>query len=62
MHLLLQRLEEEERQHNEAWDKQRIAQAKAGTIMERQQEKLRHELQKKQAEENLRLAAEQKAQ
>jgi len=55
------RLEEEERQHNEAWDKQRIAQAKAGTIMERQQEKLRHNLQKKQAEENLRLAAEQKA-
>jgi len=55
------RLEEEERQQREAWDKQRIAQAKAGTIMERQQEKIRQELQKKQAEENLRLAAEQRA-
>merc|ERR1712227_143539 len=53
------RLEEEERQRKEEWDRQRIAQAKAATILERQEARLRRELAKQQAEENLRLAAEQ---
>ena len=57
-----QRLQQEEQQRNEEWDRQRIGQARSAMIMERQQEKLRRELLKKQAEENLRLASEQNAQ
>ena len=43
------------------WERRRVAEAKAGIILERQEERSRKELQKKLAEENRQLAMEQKA-
>jgi len=55
------RLEEEEAQRDAEWNKQMLGNAKAALSLERQQERLRKDLMKKQAEENLRLSAEQKS-
>lgn len=57
-----QRLKEEEEQRNAEWDAQRVAQARAATILERQQERLQKELNKQQAGTNVKLAEEQKSQ
>ena len=43
------------------WDRRRVAEAKAGLILESQLEKRKRELTKKLAEENRQLAAEQRA-
>lgn len=56
-----QRLEDEERRKNEEWDKQRNAHARAGTLLEREQQRREAALAKQQAEENKRLSNEQKA-
>lgn len=55
------RLEEEESQREADWNKQMLGNAKASVMLERQNERLRKELMKKQANENLRLSAEQKS-
>lgn len=55
------RLQEEEDQKNKEWSKQTLDNSKAAVMLEHQQERLRKELMKKQAEENLRLSAEQKS-
>lgn len=55
------RLQEEEMQREAEWNKQMLDNAKAAVLLERQQERLRKELMKKQAEENLRLTAEQQS-
>jgi len=55
------RLQEEEDQQNKAWSKQTLDNSKAAVMLEHQQERLRKELMRKQAEENLRLSAEQKS-
>jgi len=55
------RLKEEEDQRNAEWSKQTLNNSKAALLLEHQQERLQKELKKKQAEENLRLSAEQKA-
>lgn len=55
------RLKEEERLRNEEWDRQRVAMARAGELLERQQERVKKEMVKQQAHDNLRLGAEQKS-
>lgn len=55
-------LMEEEEQRNKEWDKQRLADARVATLMEREQERMRKALEKEQAESNARLSADQKAQ
>ncbi|PIK53966.1 putative RIB43A-like with coiled-coils protein 2-like [Apostichopus japonicus] len=54
-------LMEEEEQRNKEWDKQRLADARVATLMEREQERMRKALEKEQAESNARLSADQKA-
>jgi len=54
------RIREEEELNEKEWENNRLAQAHTAIIMERQQERLRRELNKQQAEENLRLATSQK--
>jgi len=54
------RIREEEEHNDKQWEDNRLAQAHTAIIMERQQERLRTELNKQQAEENLRLATSQK--
>lgn len=54
------RIREEEEHNDKQWENNRLAQAHTAIIMERQQERLRTELNKQQAEENLRLATSQK--
>ncbi|CAL8071206.1 unnamed protein product [Calicophoron daubneyi] len=56
-----QRLEEEERQRNQEWDEQRIKAAKLSVLLEREIERSTKEIKKRLAEENLRLALDQKA-
>ncbi|XP_035676470.1 RIB43A-like with coiled-coils protein 2 isoform X2 [Branchiostoma floridae] len=56
-----ERLEMEERLRNEEWDKQRVDADRAAVILERREERLKKELERQQAQENLRLGAEQKA-
>lgn len=53
------RLKEEEAQREAEWNKQMLDNARAAVMLERKQERLRKELMKKQADENLRLATEQ---
>lgn len=55
------RLEEEEAKKNEDWHRQTLNNSKAAVMLEHQQERIRKELTRKQAEENLRLSAEQKS-
>lgn len=54
------RIREEEEHNDKQWENNRLAQAHTAIIMERQQERLRTDLNKQQAEENLRLATSQK--
>ena len=56
-----QRLKEDEDQMNQEWSKQTLDNSKAAVMLEHQQERLRKELMRKQAEENLRLSSEQKS-
>ena len=58
---MLQRLREEERRRNEEFDRQRLAHARAAELLERQQERLKRQLNMHDAGENRRLNAEQKA-
>lgn len=54
-------LQSEEQQRNEEWDRQRLADARVATLMDREQERMRKALEKEQVESNLRLSADQKA-
>jgi len=55
------RSQEEESQMNLEWDRQRMIETKAGTIMEQRQERLRRQLRKEQDDANKYLNQEQKA-
>jgi len=55
------RSKEEESQMNLEWDRQRMIETKAGTIMEQRQERLRRQLRKEQDDANKYLNQEQKA-
>ncbi len=50
---------EQERDHE--WERRRVSEARAGLVLESQLQKKRRELEKKLAEENRQLAAEQRA-
>ena len=56
-----QRLQQEKKLRDEEFDRQRVAQARAAMLLEREQERKREELNKRMADENRRLAQEQKA-
>ncbi|KAF6019463.1 RIBC2 [Bugula neritina] len=56
-----ERLRQEEELRNKEWDRQRVAMARAGELLERQQERVRKEMNKQQAIDNLRLGQEQKS-
>ena len=58
---VIQRLKQEEELRQKEWDRQRVAMARAGELLERQQDRTRKELNKQQALDNLRLAQEQKS-
>ena len=55
----LQRLQEEECQHNMDWDRRRIQKARASLLQERQQQRLQRELRRALDCSNLSLAKEQ---
>lgn len=55
------RKKEAEKREQDEWDRQRALQARTGVLIEREVERVNRELQRKQAEDNLRLAREQKA-
>ncbi|XP_002735247.1 RIB43A-like with coiled-coils protein 2 [Saccoglossus kowalevskii] len=55
------RLEDDKKSRDAEWEKQRLADARAGELMERQQDRMRKELDKQQVEQNAKLAAEQQA-
>ena len=57
----MQALRSEEREREKEWDRRRVAEAKAGLVLESQLEKKQRDLRKKLAEENRQLAAEQRA-
>ncbi|XP_072175585.1 RIB43A-like with coiled-coils protein 2 [Diadema setosum] len=57
-----QRIKEDEAQREQEWNDQRLADARAGILMDREQERLRKQLERQQLEANSRLSAEQKAQ
>lgn len=56
-----ERLQQEKKLRDEEFDRQRVAQARAAMLLEREQERKREELNKRMADENRRLAQEQKA-
>lgn len=56
-----ERLQQEKKLRDEEFDRQRVAQARAATLLEREHERKREELNKRMADENRRLAQEQKA-
>lgn len=55
------RLEEEEKEHQQEWERLQLAQSKAGILAEREQERVRKELNKQLTDENTRLASEQQS-
>ena len=57
----MQALRSEEREREKEWDRRRVAEAKAGLVLESQLEKKQKDLKRKLAEENRQLAAEQRA-
>ena len=57
----MQALRSEEREREKEWDHRRVAEAKAGLVLESQLEKKQKDLRRKLAEENRQLAAEQRA-
>ncbi|XP_076447852.1 RIB43A-like with coiled-coils protein 2 [Babylonia areolata] len=56
-----ERLRQEEELRNKEWERQQNANARAGLLLEREMERKRKDLEKQQADENRRLALEQKA-
>ena len=56
------RIEEEEKEREKEWEAQRLANARAGILMEREQDRVRKGLDREQADANQRLGAEQKSQ
>ncbi|XP_078001079.1 RIB43A-like with coiled-coils protein 2 isoform X2 [Glandiceps talaboti] len=56
------RIMDDEKERDAEWERQRLADGRAGELMERQQDRVRKELDKQQVENNARLAAEQQAQ
>ena len=60
-HNVTQALRSEEREREKEWDRRRVAEAKAGLVLESQLEKKQKDLKRKLAEENRQLAAEQRA-
>ncbi|XP_013411666.1 RIB43A-like with coiled-coils protein 2 [Lingula anatina] len=56
-----ERLRQEEDLRNKEWDAHRVAHARAGMLIERELDRQKKEILKQQAEENRRLASEQKA-
>lgn len=58
--VLTQRLEEEEKRRQEEWERLQLAQAKAGILAEREQGRVKKQLNKQLIDENTRLASEQK--
>ena len=59
--IILQRLEQEERERQTEWERLQLAQAKAGILAEREQERVRKQLKKQLTDENCRLASEQQS-
>ena len=59
--LLFQRLQQEKKLRDEEFDRQRVANARAAMLLEREHDRKREELNRKMADENRRLAQEQKA-
>ena len=57
----IQALRSEEREREKEWDRRRVAEAKAGLVLESQLEKQQKDLKRKLAEENRQLAADQRA-
>ncbi|XP_072027489.1 LOW QUALITY PROTEIN: RIB43A-like with coiled-coils protein 2 [Amphiura filiformis] len=55
------RIEEEEQEREKEWERQRLADARAALLMEREQDRVRKGLDREQADANNRLGAEQKA-
>ncbi|XP_028400713.1 RIB43A-like with coiled-coils protein 2 [Dendronephthya gigantea] len=55
-----QRLEEEEKRRQEEWERLQLAQAKAGILAEREQGRVKKQLNKQLIDENTRLASEQR--
>lgn len=62
MTIFVQRLQEEEWQRDMEWDRQRVAVAKAGTILEKRHDRLQEEIRREYDSANIHLSAEQKAQ
>lgn len=56
-----ERLQQEKKLRDEEFDRQRVANARAATLLEREHERKREELNRRMADENRRLAQEQKA-
>ena len=57
----MQRLRDEERRRDEEWQRQAVANARAGELLERQKQRTEAELAKQLADENKRLGNEQQA-
>ena len=51
----------EEKRLDEEWDRRRVAEAKAGLVLEAQEKRARQQLAEEHAEQNKLLAAEQRA-
>jgi len=56
------RIADDDKERDKEWEKQRLADARAGELMERAQDRLRKELDRQQVENNAKLAAEQQGQ
>ena len=59
--MFTQRIKEEQKRLNDEHERQRLAAARAATLLEREHERRKKDLDKQLADENKRLAAEQKA-
>ena len=57
-----ERIKSDEAQRDNEWEAQRLADARAGILMDREQERLRKALERQQVASNSRLADEQKSQ
>ena len=57
-----ERIKSDEAQRDNEWEAQRLADARAGILMDREQERLRKALEREQVSSNSRLADEQKSQ
>lgn len=55
------RMEDDEKARDKEWESQRLANARAGELMERQQDRMRKGLDRQQVDQNAKLAAEQQA-